>query len=269
MLAREGRSAGARLLAWPSALVTLAVLVLVTAKAPIVLFLVLLFLVDWRRRNAMPGGSWVRAAPLFLGLGGLVVLATVAYARFATDAPFFLLIGFRLTTMVANMPNYILQGLAGTPTFAEMLRHDAWSVLSTFRVPFVPAPAVLETQLSEHVLGRFVEMGGLSPTVVGEGWILGGAPGVLLLSLAFGALAGRCVRVARDSRAASNVSLAYFAAFVVYYPMQFFAVGAFLDWGLSLIAYFVGHRLLTAAARGLEPLGVGDASADAGRVVPR
>ncbi len=252
MLSRQTKSSGTFVFTWLIILLTLGVLVLITAKALILFFLILLFLVDRKHRHSSERRAKETGAPLFLGIGALIVFVTILYAKFATDYSFLMLIGFRLTTLVANMPNHILLNLSGTPTTASLLWHDGWAILSTLRVPFVSPPPVLETQLSEHVLGRYVEMGGLSPTVIGEGWILGGIAGVLLLSAGFGYLSGTLVRIARTSRTAANVALAYFAAFVVYYPMQFFAVDAFLDWGLSLIGYMMVHSVLMGAMHVLE-----------------
>jgi hypothetical protein len=150
----------------------------------------------------------------------------------------------RVTNLIAQGPNYILTGGPGVPGRDELICNDLKGISATL-LRVSESPETLDTVLTRSILGRYIELGGLVPTVIGYGWILGGVCGVALLSLIYGLLTGRLYRCALSGSNPCIVTCSLFGIYTVFIALQVFSpVDAFLDLGLSIIGYITVHRFL-------------------------
>jgi len=223
----------------------LAILLLLTAKAPFFFFAIFLLIIYLKYRPIASRRLFKRLfnSLRLIPLVGLFVFVLYLYAIYAADFPFALLISARLTTQVAQMPNYILWGFSGVPSASDLILNNIASVFVLLHIPILPV-VNLEQVISGYVLKRPAIVGGLGPTVIGEGWILGGWVGVALLSLFWGYLSGTFVKRLVRSTRPMEVAVSIYAAFAIFYATQFFSVGVFLDIGISIISYILLHWLL-------------------------
>lgn len=228
--------------------VTLVVLFLVTAKARLFFFLIYLFLIYYKFRLSRYRRLLSKVFnPRTLILLLLFILAVYLYAQFALEYRFFQVMLVRVTNLIAKSPNYILSDGQGVPSRSVLLLNDLAGILRTFRIPTSLQSSALDTKLTTVILGRRIPAGGLNPTVIGYGWVLGGWGGVLILSFLYGCLGGIFLKEIYKSSSPLRVSVYIFAIYIVYKGVQVFSpVGVFLDTGLSLVGFIIMHYVLEA-----------------------
>jgi len=149
----------------------------------------------------------------------------------------------RVTNLLAQSPNAIVGNYITIPTAAELIHRELKAIGATFRLS--DRLQAVDTELTNLILGRYIEHGGLNPTVIGYGWIIGGMWGVALLSFFYGLLTARFYRFSLSTSNPCATSCSLLAIYVVFFAVQAFSpVDAFLDLGLSIIAYIGIHRAL-------------------------
>lgn len=229
--------------------VTLAILLLYSAKSTLFYQVIYIFLVYYIYRLRYRPHWWrkvINFRTLFIGfvlIGVLYLYDQLALSRM--DQSFQVAMTARVTSMLANSPNYIISDLRGVPSTGELLKNEVANVLQVFRIPSPWSVRQLDAEITTAILGRTVEAGGLNPTVIGYGWILGGWFGVGCLSFIYGYWTSKFVKQALRSQSPLAISLNIFAAVGVFNAAQIFSpIIVFLDTGISLLLYLILHRLL-------------------------
>lgn len=229
--------------------VTLGVLLLYSAKSSLFYQVIYLFLIYYIFRLRYRPHWWrkvINFRTLFIAfvlIGLLYLYNQLALSRM--DQDFKVAMTARVTSMLANSPNYIISGLQGVPTASELLKNEVANVMQIFRIPGAWPVRQLDAEITTAILGRPVAAGGLNPTVIGYGWILGKWFAVGFLSFIYGYWTARFVKRVSKSQSPLTISLNIFAAFSVFNAVQIFSpVMTFLDTGLSLLIYLVLHHLL-------------------------
>lgn len=224
---------------------TLAILFLLTFKAFLFFFVIYLVIAYYlvnpgKYRFGIFRMINLRTLLLLTLLAGVVYL----YAEFVLP-DFFETMLIRTTNLIAQAPNYIVSGLPGVPSGSELVSNEIASVLQTLHLPLLGEARAFDTELTNIMLGYYIPAGGLVPTVIGYGWILGEWAGVLILSCIYGYLSGIFVGRLNNATTPITISVYMFAAFTVFSALEVFSpVGAFLDTGLSIVVYIVLHRFL-------------------------
>jgi len=239
---------------WLSGMVilgTLIILYLLTFKGKIfflVLFIVLIYykMQVFRKHLSF---RFHRLNVKYVVLSGLVVLfigAIIVYPIVTpSDYNFITEMTVRMTNSIAQSPNYIISGYRDVPSRNELLLNEVAGIARTFRIPFSVEPKSLDTVMTRAILNRDIEFGGLNPTVIGYGWIIGKWAGVICLSLLYGIVSIKLLGAFLQTSDPCKIACCIFTMYLVFCAVQIFSpVRTFLGSGLGLLAYIVCHRLL-------------------------
>jgi len=230
---------------------TLTILFMLTFKGKIfflVLFLVLIYYkvrlfkkhLSFRLRRL--NVKYLRLGVLFVLFIGVIFIypaITPLYYDYTT------IMTVRVTNLISKSPNYILLGYPGIPSRNRLLLNEVAGIARTFRIPFPIESEPLDTVMTRAILNRDIELGGLNPTVIGYGWIVGKWGGVILMSLLYGflniKLFGSFVRTTNPYKIACTI----FTIYLLFCAIQIFSpVDVFLNGGIGLLVYIVLHRFM-------------------------
>ena len=233
--------------------VTFAIFLLLTFKGKIFFLALFLFLIYYKIRifNKNSKINLFRIKKKYLVLSSLVLLFFVSVALYAFITPssysFLTTMAVRTTNLIAQSPNYIVSGLSGVPDAGTVLKNDVSGVLRTFRLPHSIEPKPIDTELTRIILNRDIQYdaGGLNPTVIGYGWMVGKWIGVCLLSILYGFLNILFFRSFLYTTNPCKIASSIFAIYILFCAVQIFSpIGTFMDTGFSLLGYILLHRLL-------------------------
>lgn len=227
-------------------IVTIAMLLLLTAKAGLFFYVVYLAIVYYHLRLC----GKVAIVKMLLNtrmimLGGVLVIVLYVYSSLALSESFFETMTIRVTNLLAQAPNYILEDLPGVPSRSEVLNNDLASLMKTFRIPGNWDVRQLDSELTTTILRREVLAGGLNPTVIGYGWLLGANAGVFVVSLLYGHISGSLVRMLAHTNISTQFVIYIYALVAVHGGLEIFSpIGALLDTGLSVMMYYAMYQII-------------------------
>lgn len=233
-------------------IVATAILMMLTFKAKLFFFFVYLALAGYL---ACPKSPTMRrrsiASAQTVGFALLLGISVYLYANLAHDkdqGSFATVMLARSTVLVAQAPNYVMGAQSGLPSAIEVLESDLGGVLQTLRIPSPFQPRMIDTELTQTILGDdSITAGGLNPTVVGYGWLVGGVVGVAVLSLLYGILCGYFIRRMQQWQSSLAFVASLFGAVAVFEAIQIFSpVSTLLETGLSVVLYITLSKLLVA-----------------------
>jgi oligosaccharide repeat unit polymerase len=224
--------------------ITLLTLALFTKKGPIVFTLLFLFIVPYSIYNK---ASFKMRSKFFLRVT-IIILVTYFLIWIGLRSEVYgvsKIMLVRITNLIAQSPNYILSSdTASLISRDDLIRRELRAIGGTFRIS--ERPEQLDTSLTRLILKRDIEHGGLNPTVIGYGWIIGRTWGIVIMSLLYGFIISKFYRSFLIGKTACQVSCSLFGMYIVFGAIQVFSpVDVFLDNGLSLISYIWVHRLLS------------------------
>lgn len=239
---------------WLSGVVTLGtltILFLLTKKALIFFLILFMVLIYYKMRMFKKHLSFRlrRLNVKYLLLGVLFVLFIGVIFIYPTITPldydFMTIMTVRVTNMISKSPNYIISGYPGVPSRNELLLNEVAGITRTFRIPFSVKPVAMDTVITRSILNRDVEFGGLNPTVIGYGWIIGRWAGVILMSLLYGFLNIKLFGSFLQTINPYKIACTIFTIYLLFCAIQIFSpVGVLLDSGIGLLGYIMLHRFL-------------------------
>jgi len=175
------------------------------------------------------------------------ILTIFIYPRIVPSSyDFANIILLRVTNLIAQSPNYIISNIPAGSDAIDVLKNDLAGVLRTLRLCTSIEPINKDTELTRIILNRdpAYGAGGLNPTVIGYGWMIGGWVGICLLSIFYGFLNIIFFKSFLKTTNPMKIACSIYAIYVLFCAIQIFSpIGTFLDTGLSLLGYIILHRI--------------------------